>query len=335
MARAVSEFQSLLAGLAAELQGQVDRLVPRLSRLEKRDVLAFITDAFPELVTPFLAAAANLTTTWYDEQDPDSPFLATPADLAPVDRLAISGRWGMLQANPAAALGGAGSRALFDASRETVIKNADVEGVMWARQASETACGFCRMLATNGAMYSGHGVVFDEEAGDYITVVVGQRRKGGGRALRGTRKFGEKYHDNCQCIAVPVRGGVYEPPEYVAQWKRDYHAARTAGAKTAGEIANAMDYAPGGRRYKGDDAPPHEVRHRPVNLDEPRTEPKPRPVEPVEPSETEAAKAARLLPGFEKSLEDLRAQGLPEDSPQIQYHIAMIAKLRRQLKVSA
>ncbi|OBK14082.1 hypothetical protein [Mycobacterium asiaticum] len=44
-----------------------------------------------------------------------------------------------------------------------------------------------------------------------------------------------------------------------------------------------------------------------------------------------AVSAARLLPGLEKNLKDLRAKGLGEDSPQISYHLQTIARLRADL----
>lgn len=59
----------------------------------------------------------------------------------------------------------------------------------------------------------------------------------------------------------------------------------------------------------------------------------PRPPRPAAsaPAETSATIAERLLPGLDSSLTNLRAKGLPEDSPQIQYHLAQIAKLRADL----
>ncbi len=45
-------------------------------------------------------------------------------------------------------------------------------------------------------------------------------------------------------------------------------------------------------------------------------------------AKTDAKTARQLLPGLEASLKNLRAKGLPEDSPQIQYHLEIIAKLR-------
>lgn len=53
-------------------------------------------------------------------------------------------------------------------------------------------------------------------------------------------------------MAVPVHPGQrYEPPDYVARWEDDYRAARKDGAATPGQIAAAMDKAPGGRRAPG------------------------------------------------------------------------------------
>lgn len=220
MAVAVAEFQLLLAQLANELGTKIDRLVPNLDRLSQPELLSFITDAYPELVTPYISAGNNLTTVWYDEQPTKAnakPFQAEPAVVTPADQLAISARWAMLQTDPAAALKGTATRAVFSGSRDTVIENTNREGVRWARHASANACGFCRMLATRGAVYH-------------------------------SQALAKKSHDNCHCLAVPDRDGLYVPAPYVAQWERDYAQARKDGATTPGQIANAMDKADGGRR---------------------------------------------------------------------------------------
>lgn len=45
---------------------------------------------------------------------------------------------------------------------------------------------------------------------------VGDLRTG---RLRGNQSHGDRYHDHCHCIAVPVRPGTsYEPPSYVHDW---------------------------------------------------------------------------------------------------------------------
>lgn len=220
MAVAVAEFQLLLAQLAGELGSRIDRLVPSLDRLDQPELLSFITDAYPALVTPYIAAGNDLTTVWYDEQPAApaaKPFYAEPAAVAPVEQLAISARWAMLQSDPTIALKGTATRAVFSGSRDTVITNTTREGILWARHASANACGFCRMLATRGAVYH-------------------------------SQALAKKSHDNCHCLAVPDRDGLYVPAPYVEQWDRDYIQARKDGARTPGQIANAMDKVEGGRR---------------------------------------------------------------------------------------
>ena len=312
MAQAVSEFQALLGSLADQLQSRIAALLGSLSQLGQSDLLAAITDLAPELLAPFITAAADLTAAWYEAQDPASDYTATPTALPAADDLAATARWAVLQPDPVAALSGAASNAMFEASRQTVIDNATTEGVKWMRYAREDACGFCKMLAVKGFFYNS----------ETTAKAVGHKDAAG--------------HAKCNCTVYPDRGDAALKPEnlmkyevLVKDWEKQYQAARKAVGKDAGSIANAMDYMPGGRRYKGDDAPPHEPKPRPVDLDAPKPSPKPAP--PADTTAADAQVAKRLLPGLEKSLADLRARGLPEDSPQIQYHLTTIERLRRQL----
>ncbi|SIH90507.1 Uncharacterised protein [Mycobacteroides abscessus subsp. abscessus] len=241
MVHAVSEFQGLLAALGAEQAAQLSRLLARTDRLDQGELLAFITDAYPEAIAPFLSAAALLTAQWYDEQPTISTYTAQPAELTPAAQLAVSGRWAMLQTAPLDALTGSAARALFNASRETVLTNVMAEpGARWARHASANACSFCRLMATRGAVYTSEAsakalqrrsVYRSQRLAAKAGKNVGDSRIG---AQRGTRALGERYHDRCHCIAVMVRpGNTYQPPPYVEQWERDYldavEATRTAG----------------------------------------------------------------------------------------------------------
>lgn len=227
---AVDELQRALAALAARLGTDVERLLRRTGALDQQELLAFLTDAYPELVVPYEAAAAELTAQYYGEQSTTTKgFVAESAGGAPAEQLAASARWAALQNAPISALQGSASRAVMNSSRDTVLHNVAREpGARWARHASANACGFCRMLATRGASYSSASA-----AGS----VVGRR----GRE-RGARKLGQKYHDNCHCIAVPIRpGDDYSPPDYVKQWEQDYRAATKGGASGPKDIAQAMD----------------------------------------------------------------------------------------------
>lgn len=92
---------------------------------------------------------------------------------------------------------------------------------------------------TNPAEF-GPGAAIDETA-----VSLGGRKRrgkrgrflaGGSGQTRGEQKLGDKYHDNCHCIAVPVRDGdSYEAPDYVNTWEQNYIAA-TRQNHTKGEF---------------------------------------------------------------------------------------------------
>lgn len=211
MAVAVAEFQGILAGLTTNTERDVRRILDHTERMDAAERYAFLTDAYPALLDPYIAAASDLTVTWYDAQPGgQTTFIPQASDFPPVEQLQISARWALGQANPVTALQGSATRAVFDQSRRTVVDNSRREGVRWARHAASSACGFCAMLATRGADYHSSDA-----------------------AIRA--------HDHCHCTAVPDRDGSFQPPDYVARWQDQYSAARSEGASTPGQIAAAMD----------------------------------------------------------------------------------------------
>lgn len=143
-------------------------------------------------------------------------------------------------------LAGSTKRMVYDASRDTVLSNAIEEGVRWARVAQPDACAFCRLLASRQAVYRTEADALTVQGrsanltqADRREIAAGtttresalQRRTAtAGRALRGSQQYGEKYHDHCRCIAVPVRGGAFEPPEYAQKWEQQYIDAVKAAA---------------------------------------------------------------------------------------------------------
>lgn len=165
MALAVSEFQLLLTQLAADFGARIDLLLNQMGRLSQAEAMAFITDAYPELARAYIAASGELSVQFYNEQPvATTAFVAGAVDLIPDERLAISGRWSMLQKDPVKALQGSAQRTVMDQSRQTILENLAAEydvpmteihtpGTRWARHAAANACSFCRMLATRGAVY--------------------------------------------------------------------------------------------------------------------------------------------------------------------------------------
>ena len=202
----------------------------------------------PELVAPYESTAGELTALWYGESAPELSYRAVPAALAPVEQLSTSASWALYASGEQALmrLAGTAQRAIFNASRETILGNSNAEaGSTWARHASGTACAFCRMMATRGDVYASEASAVSvvgrgkemSLADRKIRAAGGERRKGGqfaagGIKMRGTRKAGQKYHDKCHCIAVEVRPGrSYTPPPYVEKWNEEYKAAVLATEK--------------------------------------------------------------------------------------------------------
>lgn len=271
---ATVEFRNLLTSLSHNVRRDARTLVSRMGRLTAREGRAFITEAWPELVRPFIDAAAELTTQWYDEQPTtNTVFVPQPADTPPDEQLGANGRWAIGQDDPAGALGGAGERAIFNSSRNTALDNVIREdGARWAREARPEACTFCKLMTTRGAVYwteesATHvvGRTPNLEISDRRAIQSGlmtraeamarrsvyrswrQARKAGKMrgdkrvgALRGTRDYGESYHDECQCIAVMVRpGDTYQPPEYAQGWEQDYIDALASAKK---QLANKGEH---------------------------------------------------------------------------------------------
>lgn len=214
MARGVPEFRRALIQLGAALDGDVGKLVAAMGQLSVPDALRLVTDAYPDLSSPYLAAAADLTATWYEDQPTDQDaeaYTAIPADLPDVEQLAANARWALTQKSPTKALLGAGRRQLFQQHRDTVLLNVEREGVRWAREARPGACGSCRMLATR-VLTEG----LARSPGLY---------KSEGSAERSAHTKDGKGHDHCRCVAVPIRGGEpYTVPGYVHDWLDDYDA---------------------------------------------------------------------------------------------------------------
>lgn len=234
-----AELRSALVDLNALM---VSDLAALWRAVDGQDV-EFLRDALqaevPGVVDPYLAAAGDITADWYEAQAPDLNYVARPAALVDEGQLQATARWAagtVLTKSPVSPLdllAGSMQRALFNESRETIVDNAEVEpGARWARHASANACEFCRMVATRGAVYTsesaasrvgGRGV--DESTN------IGRRRGGRARGIRarGNQAIGDKYHDHCHCIAVPVRPGQsYNPPSYVEEWESEYTRARQA-----------------------------------------------------------------------------------------------------------
>jgi hypothetical protein len=231
-----AERQYILTQVNTLASEQISLLWDHAEALTDIDFAAFVRQAFPEVVTPFAATAADLAATWYDESPSPTNYIAKPGALPDPKQLESSADWA-LGADGREAVGrmqGTAQRAIFDSARDTIVSNVESEsGSKWVRYASANACAFCALMATREAIYvSEHSalrVVGRGKDFSHNFNADGTRKAGGqagGVKLRGTQKLGDKYHDDCHCVAVEVRpGGRYEPPAHVRDWKRAYQDA--------------------------------------------------------------------------------------------------------------
>ena len=90
-------------------------------------------------------------------------------------------------------------RHVLNGHRQTMMLSAMAAGNGYARKPEPGACSFCMMLASRGAVY----------ASRVHATSVGAP----GVVLRGNKRQGDRYHDNCRCVAVEVSEGDGLPPE--------------------------------------------------------------------------------------------------------------------------
>lgn len=156
-------LQLVLIGLASRIGMDVAELVRRYG--DSTEFRAILSEAFPELIGPYLESSALVSAQVYDELAPDLAYKATPVHDIAAERVAGSIQWALRgdDAGLPQRLVGSAGRMVMDASRQTILANLAAEydvpvgevvnGAMWARQARPNACSFCRMVSTRGAVY--------------------------------------------------------------------------------------------------------------------------------------------------------------------------------------
>lgn len=245
------QFREVLSDLATLGQRDLVTLWRGVSDLDARTASGLFMDAMPVLVEEYSTVAGVATAEYYDAQLPASSYRAVPAPTPLVEQVEGSTRWALSAlyrdslSSPLDLMAGAFQRMIFQTSRDTVVLNSQFEpGTLWARYASGNACKFCQMLATRSDVYVSEAAatVVGATRWDYARNYKGQKtgtgvagRESKSRRSRGEQAAGRRYHDNCKCLAVPVRAGsVYEPPSYVERWTDEYGAAYEAASKAAG-----------------------------------------------------------------------------------------------------
>lgn len=209
----------------------LQRDITRLTGLAQRDLASIwrqvstaaeaqgaLNDILPALIQQYGEASALLAAEWYDdlrEQHLDGAprFSAYPASLGDQGAHALTG-WAAKEANSVetmqSLISGGMTRRIADWARETVMGStfADPRAEGWMRVGRASACAFCRMLVSRGAVYA-----------------------------ESTVKFAS--HDDCTCGAAPKWGGVsdvFDVEDYrrsTRRWRNEHEQTDSAAADDA------------------------------------------------------------------------------------------------------
>lgn len=265
-----AERRFVMEQLGKRAKEDMIRLWDAAGRFEDVDFFKYVSDAFPDIVIPYHQLAAQFSASVFEEDFPQIAAAAVLADSPDPEALMKSAQWA-LGADGAKALdrmGGTIQRHVYNGLRDTTVVNAEANGMRWMRVARADACAFCRLLASrtddlyrskeNALEVVGRSV--NLSLGDRRQIASGQMtrdealarrdqmqltyqigaRKGSprGKRLRGSRGFGEAYHDDCNCDAKAIPDGrdpigyLYETEPEAAhaaeQWVNEYQKARDA-----------------------------------------------------------------------------------------------------------
>ena len=216
--------QSQVIGSA---EGELSRVFRSLDLARPELARDALLEAYPAVVGNYGDVASTVAAEWYEElrrSQVGGRYAAMLAAAPAAERLTRTVRWAagsLFTDTPGAALAllnGSMTRALGDASRDTIRENTqrDKRAAGWQRLHQPGACGFCQML-------HGRGGVYKRKTADFAS------------------------HDNCRCVAAPswdsdapeVDVRAYEVSESLASLQRrasDPNAAPSDRAKAQEQI---------------------------------------------------------------------------------------------------
>lgn len=236
------QIRDLLFDLSSVAQSDLKKILKEADS-NPDEAIKIIMQSYPDTLRGYMGTSELVGTAVLGDYAPG----VTPIAVAPLDDDVIRANVlyaYMSQGDTLNILGGSMQRHIFNAYRDAISQSIDFDTkttTTWARHASPTACGFCRLLATRGAVYTseaaattvvgrGKGMT-DFEAmwrGDKKGAVQGlgnHKFIAGGVKKKGSRDLGSSYHDHCRCVPVPsTDSNPYVPPSYASDWFSEYEA---------------------------------------------------------------------------------------------------------------
>lgn len=254
----VAEHRAIIDGLVLAASGDARVLLSEAMAASPVDTRKNLIRALPSLIEPYSTASAEISAVWYEDLRSAAVggrFAAATVDEVPaglvsgIARRTVSPFFGQGNADALSLLIGSLQKAIAGAGRSTIRTNIHRDSALvgYARSPRPGCCAFCAMLASRGAAYGrpdnsergrfnaslqeslradaratlrvkGRGVELHEaysEAGRYL----GTR---GGGVVTKTQDVGDKFHDFCRCVAVPIFEGEslpYDRDKYLSMYK--------------------------------------------------------------------------------------------------------------------
>lgn len=212
-----AQLRSRVGRLVRDARGDLDLVWGQIA--DQPELVDVLLEMLPGLLDTYGSAIAATAADWYDEARAEreirGSFRAIPAvnhKLGIPELVGWAGATGTTPETFQTLLWGGLERRLANFSRDTIIGSsvADPQALGWMRVAGLTACAFCRMLASRGAVYTD-----------------------------ATVRFGAHDHDNCQASPKWGTGAdVFDVQEY----RRSVRRAGMSEERRAADDERARDW---------------------------------------------------------------------------------------------
>lgn len=195
-------FQRLNKALEQQIWNELSNIWEAVSHLGNDQIKAVLVDAVPDLIDKYGSMSAVVAAEWFEDL---IGSVAVVPDLYDPDTYRASTRWAISplyreDRSPSDAfshLVAASNRHMKAYGRGVIDESVSrTPNVYYARvPTGPTTCEFCLVMASRGPVYKTKGTA------TYAA------------------KDGGKYHDDCDCLAVPMRGRWSPDPSSPREWR--------------------------------------------------------------------------------------------------------------------
>lgn len=225
-AEEVDQLRRANAELSRRVRGELDDFLSTVSYSRPEAVRDALLQVVPALVEEYGVVAATLSAEWFERTYGVEAVLAAPVAREAVERAVRHSAGALWTDAPDLIRGSLTTKldvAIKQPGRDSIARSSERHGLTWVRvPRGPKTCAFCLLLASRGTFDAGYR---SRDAAIF-------------------RADGEKYHGDCDCQAIAVRGpddypGGFDPDEAYALYDR---AATTVFGDGARQDINAVVY---------------------------------------------------------------------------------------------